>query len=96
MLRHGRYKLVHYTTAPPQLFDLENDPGEQADLAGEPEYATVLAQLTAALRNELDPKAVDARARSDQARLVDRHGGRQAVLSAGFRIPYTAPPSDDR
>ena len=39
MIRHGKYKYVHYVAYPPQLFDLEADPEELRDLAGEPAYA---------------------------------------------------------
>jgi choline-sulfatase len=31
----------------------------------------------------LDPVATDARAKADQAALVDRHGGREAALRLG-------------
>lgn len=33
MIRHGRYKYVHYVGYPPQLFDLESDPHETATSA---------------------------------------------------------------
>ena len=93
MMRRGRHKLVHYATADPQLFDLEADPGERVDLASDPTYAKVLADLTTDLRRVVDPEAVDAHARADQARLIERHGGRAEVLSGGFRVPFTPPPA---
>jgi len=52
---HGpmtRYKKVYYD--PDQLFDLENDPGETRNLAAEPKYAGVLAQMMAELSKHLE------------------------------------------
>ena len=95
MLRHGRWKLVHYATQPPQLFDLEDDPGELHDLAGDPAYADVVDDLTARLRDRVDPEGVDSAARRDQQDLVERLGGREAILARGFTIPYTPVPEDE-
>ncbi len=41
VLRGERYKYVHFTSLPPLLFDLENDPGELNNLIGDPAYAAV-------------------------------------------------------
>ncbi|WP_435020468.1 sulfatase-like hydrolase/transferase [Tundrisphaera sp. TA3] len=50
-IRDGRWKLIAY---PPlnltQLFDLDADPAETRDLAGDPRYAAEVARLTAMLR----------------------------------------------
>ena len=79
MLRRGRWKAVHYVGFGPELFD----PEERTDLAGtEPE---IVAELM---------EAVDARAKSAQAALVDGHGGRNAVLRAGAFSETSAP--DDK
>ena len=51
---HGpmtRYKNVYHD--PDQLFDLENDPGETKNLATDPKYAAVLAQMKAELSKHL-------------------------------------------
>ena len=89
MLRRGRWKLIHYVGFDPELFDLDADPEERTDLAGaEPE---VVAELMEALRSVCDPEAVDARAKSAQAALVDSHGGRDAVLRAGAFSGTPAP-----
>ncbi|MEO5982979.1 MAG: sulfatase/phosphatase domain-containing protein, partial [Pedococcus sp.] len=93
MMRRGPYKLVHFATADPQLFDLESDPGERVDLARDPAHAEVLAELTADLHLVVDPQAVDDQARAEQARLIELHGGRDAILSGGFRVPFTPPPA---
>jgi choline-sulfatase len=82
-IRHGRYKYVHYAKYPPQLFDLERDPEEIDDLAGDPAHAGVVAQCRSALYAVLDPVAVDERAKRRQAELLERNGGRQAVIDRG-------------
>lgn len=67
MLRKGRYKYCAYAGDEPQLFDLDTDPDERTDLAGDPEYAAVRADLHRELLRIADPVAVDTRAQSDQA-----------------------------
>jgi len=43
-IRDNQYKYVHFTSLPPLLYDIEADPEELVDLAGDPAYATVLAR----------------------------------------------------
>lgn len=91
MIRHGRYKYVHYVGMPPMLFDLQDDPFERRDLGGEPALAPKIAECEAALRTILDPEAVDAMARTDQTHMIELHGGKAAILQRGtFR--YSPPP----
>lgn len=68
MLKRGRYKYCAYVGHPPQLFDVEADPDECHDLAGDDGHAALAAELDAELRRHLDPDVVDRRARSDQER----------------------------
>ena len=91
MLRRGPMKYIHYIGDPPQLFNLEQDPDEINDLAGDPAYGSQLAELEAELRGLLDPEAVDARAKADQQARIDEFGGREAVLSRGTFTNSPAP-----
>jgi len=83
MLRHGRYKYCHYVGRPPQLFDLDRDPEELVDLASDAGHAGILRQCEARLRGVLDPEAVDARAKTRQASLLEAFGGREKALARG-------------
>jgi choline-sulfatase len=91
MLRSGRFKLVFYVGYPPQLFDLAADPDECRDLAALAEYQPVVSNLERQLRARLDPEATDARAKADQRALVERHGGREAVLAKGTFVNSPVP-----
>jgi choline-sulfatase len=90
-IRHGRHKYVHYVGYPPQLFDLNADPDEIDDLAGEPRCADVLRECEAALRKLLSPEEVDARAKKRQAEQLARYGGREAVIARGD-LGFSPPP----
>ncbi len=83
MLRKGRWKLHHYVGHPPELFDLETDPEERNDLAGQADHAETLARMETELRRICDPEAVDAQARADQAAMINRLGGREAAAKLG-------------
>lgn len=83
MLADSRYKYHHYVGHPPELFDLQADPQEASDLAGDPAYAALLERFQHHLRAMLDPVEVDRQAKSDQRRLVEQFGGREAALGIG-------------
>ena len=65
------------------LFDLEADPEERHDRAGEARHRGVLVEGERRLRAILDPDAVDARAKRRQAELLASYGGREAALARG-------------
>jgi choline-sulfatase len=83
MLREGDFKYVHYVAYPAQLYDLQRDPEELNDVAGDPAYAETLARLRRRLLEILDPEEVDQRAKRRQAELLARHGGREVALARG-------------
>jgi arylsulfatase A-like enzyme len=42
VIRGARYKYVHFAAMPPLLFDMEQDPGETRNLAGDPAHRDVM------------------------------------------------------
>ena len=91
MIRHGKYKYVHYVAYPPQLFDLAADPEELQDLASDPAHARVLEECRSRLYAICDPEAVDAKAKQTQAGLLEAAGGREAVIQRGD-LGFSPPP----
>jgi len=80
MLRKGKYKFNYYVDYPPELFDLEADPDEEKDLAGDPAFAKVCAKYETLLRKIVDPEVADRQAKDDQNDIVEFYGGREKVL----------------
>lgn len=75
MVRQGRYKLNYYVGEPPELFDVEADPDEFRDLAGEPGYASVRDELIETVLHTWDPQEIARRVRESQhRRLMIRRG----------------------
>ena len=95
MIRRGAFKYVHYVGMPPQLFDLAADPLELRDLGQDAGCRGVIAECAAALRRVVDPEAIDALARRDQAARIAALGGREAILAKGSfgysPVPGTQP-----
>ncbi|VTU17600.1 Choline-sulfatase [Variovorax sp. PBL-H6] len=83
MLRKGRWKYHYYVGFRPELFDLQDDPEELADLAGSAAHADVLEAMHEALLAICDPDAVDRQAQVDQARLIQHYGGPDAAHRLG-------------
>ena len=91
MLRRGKYKYIHYVDYGPELFDLEVDPEELVNLSSEEDQQLLVEEFEAILVSMLDPKGVDKHAKADQAALIERHGGRETVLTKGSYGPTPAP-----
>lgn len=79
-LRRGRYKYVHYVGKQPQLFDLTADPEERHDLAQDPAYASLCADLLRELNATLDTEKLERDSKAAQKRLLDAQGGVEAFL----------------
>ncbi len=91
MIRHGKWKYIHYAGMPPMLFDLESDPFERRDLGRTAGQEGVIAACEAALRGVVNPEAAHAQAMADQKARIALHGGVDAILKKGtFR--YSPPP----
>lgn len=67
MVRLGRWKYIHYVDLPEQLFDLQDDPDEICDRAGDPTCRDELTRLRAQLHQIVDPQAVHEQALASQA-----------------------------
>jgi len=83
MLRDGPWKYLHYVNYRPQLYNLESDPEELTDLAGDPAHAATLETLRQRLLAICDPQQVDQRAKTRQAEQVALRGGREAAIARG-------------
>ncbi|MEK3934870.1 sulfatase-like hydrolase/transferase [Sporosarcina sp. FSL W7-1349] len=92
MLRYKQYKYIYYVGYEPQLFDLEQDPGEKEDLASLEAYQSVLEECEKELRKIADPELLDKRARRSQANKIEENGGKEKILQTGFAIPYSPTP----
>jgi choline-sulfatase len=72
MIRCGRHKLIVSLQDPDLLYDLDADPRELRDLAGDPDHAPVVARLRAELERRVDLPAIgdEVRASQRERRLV--------------------------
>ena len=66
MLREGPWKYIFTHGLPPMLFNLDTDPDELVNLAGQPEYSITQAHLHARLVDDWDPATVHARILASQ------------------------------
>jgi choline-sulfatase len=83
MVRQGQWAYHHYVGFEPELFDIENDPGQCVNLATDSAYQTICEKFEALLNQMLDPKKTDLQAKADQDQLIARFGGRDAALRLG-------------
>lgn len=93
MLRKGRYKYIHYVGFAPELYDLELDPEELHDLSVSAEHRGVIVDFEKQLRTICNPERIDKLAKKAQAALINKHGGREAIIKQGG-ISYTTAPGE--
>ncbi len=67
-IREGKWKYTHCMLDPDQLFDLETDPLELANLADDPDFEDVVALFRSKREARWDMGAFDAAVRESQAR----------------------------
>ena len=96
MLRDRRWKYVHWVGHDPQLFDMQADPHELTNLAGQPYHQARIAEFRRRLAAICDPVATDAAARTDQQRRIEANGGEAAILAASQQIKFTRAPEQFR
>ena len=70
MLRQGRWKYVWCAADPVQLYDLEADPHERANLAADPAHADTLARFDAVREARWNVEALDADVAENQRRRI--------------------------
>ena len=97
MVRWQRWKYVHYVGHEPQLFDLDADPNELTNLAGENrhdrEIRDALAEGEKRLRKICDPEVVNALCFADQKKRIAELGGEEACRTA-YCFNHTPTPSE--
>ncbi len=71
MVRHGDWKLMHFSYYQDCLFNLKDDPGEKHDLSGEPSVQNVMKELQSMLRGQVDPEEITARAFAAQSKVLN-------------------------
>ena len=87
-LRAGRWKYISCAVDPEQLFDLETDPREGTNLAGDARHAAPLAEMRAMAAARWELARFDAQVRESQAR---RHVV-YAALRNGSYFPWDFQP----
>jgi choline-sulfatase len=68
MIRRGRYKYIYSEPDPEQLYDLESDPHELVNLAGQPDHETVLRAFRAEIDQRWSPPIIHQQVLDSQRR----------------------------
>ena len=68
MVRQGRFKYIYSTNDPPLLFDVESDPNERQNLAGQDEHADAERQIRKLVSQRWDSAVLSERIRLSQKR----------------------------
>lgn len=71
MVRKGPWKLIHFSYYEDYLFNLEEDPEEKHNRAGDPALKGVIEELRSTLRRQVDPEEITERAFAAQKRMLD-------------------------
>jgi arylsulfatase A-like enzyme len=91
MIRAGEWKLIYYHGQPSQLFNLDADPDERIDRAGDPSCQAVLAELTAEVLHDWDPAWIETKMAQKKADVADHEGvGRQCETGGSVSMALEA------
>src|SRR5262249_16719959 len=90
MVRSGKMKTITVNGYPPQLFDLERDPEETTNLAGNGAYAAEEARMRKRADIQWDGPALkkDVIAAQIQRRMVQSVGGQKWNFDSSVEGPY--------
>jgi choline-sulfatase len=86
MLVRGDYKYTYHVNDRPTLYIVTDDPQEMKDLAGEPEYAPVLAEFERLLRTIVDPEEVSRQSKKDLG-LIGKDGEDYTLTLTASELP---------
>lgn len=87
LVRTDRWKCVEVEGGATLLFDLQNDPEEVNNLAGEPACAETLESLRGLLHRNFTWSAVHEQLQADRARLPEFKSGRKPGFPNQYRLP---------
>ena len=97
MVRWNSWKFIYYVGYPPQLFDLETDPNELADLAEninkDPMIKAALKEGEDRLRKICNPEKINSQCFADQKRRIKELGGREACINS-YNFNHTPTPAE--
>ena len=82
MLRTSRWKYNVYPGFSPELFDMDNDPEELKNLAGQSRYSDVEANCRSEMYKLVNPEVENDKAFSDQSALIEKLGGEDVILNS--------------
>jgi choline-sulfatase len=91
MLRKGKYKINFVEHDPPQVFDMEADPDERVDLAKDPAYRNLTAELVAEVKRRWDLPRLETEVLTSQRRRRFVY----KALTTGQMSPWDFQPYED-
>ena len=87
LLRDREWKYVEIEGAKPLLFHLPEDPGEERNLAGDPNQAERLKEMRAALEQKITWSDIHARLKRDKERAPRFYSGEKPTTPNQYMLP---------